>query len=140
MKKVLMIAAAGAFILGVSGITATNANAKAWSKCKACHNFTAKKKIGPGWGKGDTGHGTQPGVFGRTAGTSPGFKYKFTKYIKPGKAWKWDEAHIRAWDCNSAKAIRDFTGDPSARTKMPPQHVCDPKKQDAIIAFMKSIS
>ena len=139
MKKVLMIAAAAAFVLGVSGMSATNANAKAWSKCKACHNFTAKKKVGPGWGKGDTGKGTQPGVFGRTAGTSPGFKYKFTKYIK-GDAWKWDEAHLRKWMCNSKDAVKEFTGNPKARTKMPPQKVCDPAKQDAIIAFMKSIS
>ncbi len=141
MKKVLMIAAAAAFVLGAGGMSATSANAKAWNKCKACHNVSkAKKKVGPGWAKGDTGHGVQPGIFNREAGTSPGFRYKFTKYIKPGKGWHWDEAHLRKWMCNSAKAVKEFTGDPHARTKMPPQHVCDPKKQDAIIAFMKTVS
>ncbi len=140
IKKVLMIVAAAAFVLGVNGMTATNASAQAWSKCKICHKFTAKKAVGPGWGKGDTGHGTQPAVFGREAGTSPGYRYKFTKYIKPGKAWHWDEAHLRAWMCDSHKAIKAFTGNPHARTKMPPQHICDPKKQDAIIAFMKTLS
>ena len=140
MKKMLMIAVSAAFMLGISGLTATDSNAKAWSKCKACHNFTAKKKVGPGWGKGDTGHGMQPGVFGRQAGTSPGFKYKFTKYIESGKAWHWDAAHLRKWMCNSKDAVKEFTGNPKARTKMPPQKVCDPAKQDAIIAFMKSIS
>lgn len=108
-------------------------------KCAACHDFTAKKKVGPGWGKGDTGNGMQPGIFGREAGTSPGFKYKFTEYIKPGKAWHWDAAHIRAWDCDSAEAIRKFTGDPNAKTRMPPQHVCDRAEQDDIIAFMKTL-
>jgi cytochrome c len=108
-------------------------------KCAACHNFTAKKKVGPGWGKGDTGNGMQPGIFGREAGTSPGFKYKFTEYIKPGMGWKWDEVHIRAWDCNSAKAIREFTGDPNAMTRMPPQNVCDKADQDDLIAFMKTL-
>jgi len=133
MKKVLMIAAAAAFVLGVSGMSATSANAKAWSKCKACHNFTAKKKVGPGWGKGDG----VPGVYGRKAGTFPGFKYKYTKY---GSDWSWDDAHLRKWMCNSKDAVKEFTGNPKARTKMPPQKICDPAKQDAIIAFMKSIS
>jgi len=139
MKKIMMIAAAAAFVLGVNVTTTATASAHAYNKCKACHNFTAKKKVGPGWGKGDGGHGEQPGIFGRTAGTSPGFKYKFTKYIT-GEAWKWDEAHLRKWMCNSKKAVKEFTGNPKAKTKMPAQKVCDPAKQDEIIAFMKTLS
>jgi len=137
MKKLLMLSAAAAFVAGSVVATPTVASAKAYSKCKACHNFTAKKKVGPGWGKGDTGHGTQAGVFGRKAGTSPGFKFKFTKF---GGDWNWDEAHLRKWMCNSKKAVKEFTGNPKAKTKMPPQHVCDPAKQDEIIAFMKTLS
>jgi len=130
MKKVIMIAAAAAFMLGVNGLTATNASAgPAYKKCSACHNFTAKNKVGPGW----------KGIYGRQAGIMPGFKYKFTKYIK-GDAWHWDEAHLRAWMCNSKKAVKEFTGNPKARTKMPPQKVCDPAKQDEVIAFMKTLS
>ncbi|MDQ6960001.1 MAG: cytochrome C [Mariprofundaceae bacterium] len=129
MKKVLMIAASAAFVLGISGLTATDSNAKAWSKCKACHNFTAKKKVGPGLA----------GVFGRKAGTFPGFKYKYMKYVK-GDAWSWDEAHLRKWMCNSKKAVKEFTGDKKARTKMPPQKICDPAKQDEVIAKLKSVS
>jgi len=127
MKKILMIAAAAAFVLGVNGMSATSASAKAWSKCKACHNFTAKKKVGPGW----------KGIYGRKAGSMPGFKYKYTKY---GSNWSWDDAHLRKWMCNSKKAVKEFTGNPKARTKMPPQKICDPAKQDAIIAFMKTLS
>ncbi len=127
MKKVLMIAISAAFVLGISGLTATDSSAAAWSKCKACHNFTAKKKVGPGLG----------GVLGRKAGTSPGFKYKYTKY---GSDWSWDEAHLRKWMCNSKKAIKEFTGNKKARTKMPPQKICDPAKQDEVIAKLKSVS
>ena len=128
-------------VSGKSVMQTVRVDEHAVKKCKACHHVSsAKKKVGPGWAKGDTGKGMQPGVFDRTAGASPGFKYKFTKYIKAGKAWKWDAAHLRTWMCNSKDAVKKFTGDPQAKTKMPPQHVCDSKKQDAIIAFMKSVS
>jgi len=127
MKKILMIAAAAAFVLGISGLTATDSNAAAWSKCKACHNFTAKKKVGPGLA----------GVFGRKAGADPKFKYKFTKY---GSDWSWDEAHLRDFICNSKKAVKKFTGNKKAKTKMPPQKICDPAKQDEVIAKLKSSS
>jgi len=106
------------------------------NKCKVCHSLKAKLKVGPGLGKGNG----IPGIFGRKAGTFPGFKYKFTKYIKPGKAWVWDEEHLRQWECNSKNAVKAFTGDAKARTKMPPQHLCDPAKQDAVIAALRSIS
>jgi len=127
MKKILMIAASAAFVLGISGLTATDSNAAAWAKCKACHNFTAKKKVGPGLA----------GVFGRKAGTAPGFKYKYMKYVK-GDAWSWDEAHLREWMCNSKKAVRKFTGNKHAKTKMPPQKICDAAKQDEVIAKLKA--
>jgi len=136
MKKILMMSAAAAFVAGTVVATPTIADAAAWSKCKACHNFTPKKKVGPGLGKGNG----IPGVFNREAGTFPKFRYKFTKYIKAGSAWNWDEAHLRKWMCNSKNAIKEFTGNDKARTKMPPQKVCDPAKQDEVIAKLKSIS
>jgi len=130
MKKILMIAAAVALVLGLNGLTATDSYAKpAWAKCKVCHNFTAKKKVGPGLA----------GVVGRKAGTAPKFKYKFMKYMK-GDAWTWDEAHLRKWMCNSKKAVKEFTGNKHAKTKMPPAKVCDPAKQDEVIAKLKSVS
>jgi len=128
MKKMLLIAVAAAFVLGVNVAATDSASAAAYKKCQACHNFTAKKNVGPGW----------KGIFGRTAGVMPGFKYKFTKYIT-GDAWKWDEEHLRKWMCDSKKAVKEFTGNPKAKTKMPKQKVCDPAKQDEIIAFMKTL-
>lgn len=130
MKKVIMIAATAAFVLGMNGLMATDSNAAAWKKCAACHNFTNKKKVGPGLA----------GVVGREAGTFPGFKYKYMKYVEPGKAWHWDEAHLREWMCNSKKAVKKFTGNDKAKTKMPPQKICDPAKQDEVLAKLKSVS
>ncbi len=127
MKKMLMIAAAAAFVLGFNGLTATDSHAAAWAKCKACHNFTNKNKVGPGLA----------GVFGRKAGSAPGFRYKYTKY---GSDWTWDEAHLKKWICNSKKAIKEFTGNKKAKTKMTPQKICDPAKQDEVIAKLKSVS
>jgi len=108
---------------------------KVLNKCTACHSLAANAKVGPGLGKGNG----IPGVFNRKAGASPGFKYKFTKYVT-GNAWDWDEAHLREWICNSKKALRKFTGDAKAKTKMPSQRICDPAKQDAVIAALRSIS
>lgn len=97
--------------------------------CRMCHDFTTgKNKIGP----------SLKGVLGRKAGTYPGFKYKFTKYIK-GEPWVWTEERIREWDNNSEKAIKKFTGNPNARTLMPPQHRTG-SDEDEIISFIKITS
>jgi len=98
-------------------------------KCAVCHNFDAKKKMGPGLA----------GMFGREAGSVAGFSYKFTAFIQPGKAWRWDEAHLSAWVCDSAKAVKNFTGDDSAKTKMGAQRICDPTAQTDLIAFLKTL-
>jgi len=124
MKKTLMIAAAAAFM--VSGLAVTEAVAGAEGKCKACHNFTAQNKVGPGLA----------GVVGRAAGKHEGFKYSDSL---GGANWHWDEDHLRKWMCNSKDAIKEFTGDDHAKTKMPPQKVCDKSKQDEVIAFLKGI-
>lgn len=100
-----------------------------WRKCAACHNFTHTPKVGPGLA----------GVIGRKAGTASNFHYKFTKYIK-GKPWVWDEAHLKKWMCNSKEAIKTFTGDPNAQTKMPVQRVCSPEDQKSVLSKLKSIS
>jgi len=128
MRFIVRITVAATLTLAAIIATGPMANAAAYSKCKACHNFTAKSKVGPGW----------KGIYGRKAGSMPGFRYKFTKYIK-GDPWVWDEAHLRKWMCNSKEAVKEFTGDPHAKTKMPPQKVCDKAKQDEIIAFMKTL-
>jgi len=123
MKKTLMIAAVAGFVM--TGMVVTEAVAGPEGKCKACHNFTAKHKVGPGLA----------GIVGREAGKS-GFK-KHSKALKSG-GWIWDEAHLRKWICNSKDAVKEFTGDDHAKTKMPPQKMCG-AKGDAVIAFLKTI-
>ena len=98
-------------------------------KCAACHSFESKNKMGPGLA----------GVLGREAGSVSGFKYQFTDFIKPGKAWHWDEAHLAAWVCDSKNAVKDFTGDAAAKTKMGAQRICDTSKQADIIAYLKTL-
>jgi len=124
MKKLLMIAATSAFL--VSGLAATEAMAGAEKKCKSCHKFSEKHKTGPGL----------KGIAGSDAGTTS-FK-KYSKSLKAG-GWKWDDDHLRAWMCDSKKAIKEFTGDKKAKTKMAKQKICDAERQDEIIAFLKAL-
>lgn len=98
-------------------------------KCAACHSFDDKGKLGPGLG----------GVFNREAGTVSGFSYTFSKFIQPGKAWSWDASHLAAWICDSADAVRNFTGDASAKTKMANQRICDAAQQADLIAYLKTL-
>ena len=125
MRGVFLIGCA--LVLALATLPASNAYAGAEGKCKACHKFSDANSVGPGL----------KGIIGRKAGTHPGFNYKFTKYIK-GEPWTWDETHLRKWILNSKKAIREFTGNKKAKTKMPPQHVKG-KKADEVIAFLKSL-
>jgi len=126
MNKYLLLVVGCVAVLGFSAIPSATAGPE--GKCRACHDFGDKNKVGPGL----------KGIVGRKAGTHPGYTYKFTKYIKPGKAWVWDEEHLRKWMNNSKKAIKEFTGDPNAKTKMGKQHVKG-KKADKIFAFLKTI-
>jgi len=48
MKKVMMIVAAAAFVLGTGVVTPANAGGFSVKKCKACH-AVGKKKVGPAW-------------------------------------------------------------------------------------------
>jgi len=114
-----------------SSVTAGDVeNGKALArKCAACHSFESNNKMGPGLA----------GVVGREAGAVSGFKYQFTDFIKPGKVWRWDEAHLAAWVCDSKKAVKDFTGDAAAKTKMGAQRICDTSKQADIIAYLKTL-
>jgi cytochrome c len=125
MKKTMMIASVTAMLMTVSMPVVAQAGAE--SRCKSCHAFTDKNKMGPGL----------KGVYGKKAGTQAGYKYKFTKYIK-GDGWVWDEEHLRAWILDSKKAVKEFTGDKKAKTKMAAQHIKG-KKADEIIAFLKGL-
>ncbi|RMH59678.1 MAG: cytochrome c [Zetaproteobacteria bacterium] len=95
-------------------------------KCQACHNFNDRRKVGPGLA----------GIVGRKVGIMPDMQY--SRALKAG-GWQWDEAHLAAWICDSKAAVKRFTNDAGARTKMPAQRICDPKQQADLIAFLKTI-
>jgi len=125
MKTKFFLILASVVALGVSSVQVASAAKNPEKKCKACHNFTAKKKIGPGL----------LGVVGRKAGKQDGYKY--SKSLASAD-WVWDEEHLRKWIFDSKKAIREFTGNKKAKTKMPRQKVKG-KKADQIIAFLKDL-
>jgi len=127
MKKLLLIAASVAFVMGVMSLAPMTAQAKgkAWGKCTACHSFSEKTKVGP----------TLMGVIGREAGSVPGAK---SAALKAG-GWKWNDENLRAWMCKSKTAIKTLSGDPDAKTKMPNLKVCDPAKQDEVLAKLHSL-
>jgi len=122
MKKILLVLLGVAF-MGITSVPVANAGPE--GKCRACHDFGDKNKVGPGL----------KGIFGRKAGTHPGFKYSDS--LKNAN-WVWDEEHLRKWIKNSKKAIKEFTGNPKAKTKMGKQNVKG-KKADKIIAFLKTL-
>jgi len=122
MKKILLIAAAAAFVIG--GM-ATTASAAPLGKCKACHTFKAgKHKTGP----------NLAGIMGRVQGGTDFKKYK--SYLKAQKeaGAVWDEASLRAWLGNS-KAVAKAAG---GKTGMPAQKLKG-AKLDAAIEALKAL-
>jgi len=83
MKKVLMIAAASAFL--ASGLAATEVSAKSYveAKCSACHNAT-KDKTGPSWAKVQAAYGSADAL---AAAFASGFKVEDRKVAAGDEAW-----------------------------------------------------
>ena len=107
------------------GLAASDAYAGQEKRCLACHSFSDKNNMGP----------SLKGVFGRKAGTYPGFQYSDS--LKGG-GWVWDEEHLRKWLYKSKDGIKEFTGDEKAKTKMP-NYKIKGKKADGIIKFLKEL-
>jgi len=123
MNKKLIIAMSCVASIGIT--TLPNAVAGPEGRCKACHSLGTANKVGPGL----------KGIFGKKAGQAEGFKY--SKALA-GADWVWDEENLRKWIKNSKKAIKEFTGDDKAKTKMGKQNIKG-KKADKIIAFLKDL-
>ncbi len=126
MKKILFFALAFVAVVGLMPVQQAVAKTpRVVAKCKICHNFTTRPKVGPGL----------KGVFGRKAGTMANFK-KYSPALKKG-GWVWDEAHLRKWIFNAKAAVKEFSGDPKAKTRMKVK--VKKENVDKIIAFLKTL-
>jgi len=128
MKKMLRITGMAILFMGtfvfMGTFASTEAIAGAESKCKMCHDFGSKNKVGPGLG----------GIFGRAAGSTD-FK-KYSPSMKKG-GWVWDEANLRIFLTNTSKGIKTLSGDKSAKSKMKVK--VKAAKLDETIAFLKGL-
>jgi len=107
-----------------TGLAASDAYAGPEKRCLACHSFGDKNNMGPGL----------KGVFGRKAGTHPGFEYSGLK----GADWVWDEENLRKWIYDAPTSIKELTGDDKAKTKMP-RYKYKGAKADKVIEFLKTL-
>ena len=101
MRYSVILTAMSGVILCASGAQAQEGDATAgaavFKKCTACHVAdTDKNKVGP----------SLNGIFGRTAGTHPGFNYSPAMKAAGTAGLVWDTA-----------SMRDYLHDPKAKVK-----------------------
>lgn len=88
-------------------------------KCTYCHTMAKDEKP-------KSGGPNLFGVVGRQAGSADGYHY--SKSLAAAE-FTWDEKKLAEWICNSGKAIKNLTGNDTARTKMAALNMCG---QDAL--------
>jgi len=119
MKTIGAIIVSLAVILASGGASAagdTKKGKRVFNKCKACHSLAAgKKRIGP----------SLHGVFGKTSGTVP--KFKYSKAMKKAKI-VWDEKTLDAYLTKPKKYVPG--------TKMAFSGLKKQKDRDNLIAYL----
>jgi cytochrome c len=118
IKTIILASAAAVFLLVPSFSTAENAPA-AFNSCKACHKVAAgQNSVGPSLYK----------VYGRKAGSVPGFKYS-SAMTSSGITW-------------DAASLAKFIGDPRSAivgNKMAVSGVKDPAAVKSLVEYMQSL-
>ena len=99
-----------------------------FKKCAACHNLMADRhKIGPGL----------LGLFGRRAATAHGFK-RYSKSMKTAgvRGLIWTEGVFLQYIANPNQFLRDFLGDPKARSNMTFAGIKKQKDRENLLAYL----
>jgi cytochrome c len=123
MKRGIVVGGLVALTMTVAPIMQAQAGAEA--KCKVCHSFDTTNKVGPGLA----------GVYGKKTGSAAGYKY--SDALKSG-GWVWDDEHLKEYLADSNAAVKKFTGNDAAKSKMPPQKLKG-AKLDEVINFLKGL-
>ncbi len=99
-----------------------------FKKCAACHNLTADRhKIGPGLS----------GLFGRRAATALGYK-RYSKSMKAAGARGliWNESEFLQYIASPNQFLRDFLGDPKARSNMTFAGIKQQQDRENLLAYL----
>ena len=120
MRSFVLMIGAGFLAIAPAHAQDAAAGAKVFAQCKACHQIgeNAKNAVGP----------VLNGLFGRKAGTIPGYSYSTAN---KDSGITWDEA-----------TFREYIKDPKAKipgTKMAFPGLKNPKQVDDVVAYLKQI-
>ena len=118
MRRLVFGAALIAAMAATSSAADLDNGKSIWNKCRACHQIgeNAKNMVGP----------ELNGLFGRKAGSAPGFNYS---EANKGSGITWDEATFREYIKNPKAKIPN--------TKMVFAGLNDEQDIDDLIAYLK---
>lgn len=139
MKTTMILAFAGLALAGPAFAEGDiEAGKKVFNQCQTCHVVADAAGEVLAGRNAKTGPNLY-GVFGRTAGTYPDFKYGDDMIAAGAKGLVWDEAHFLEYVANPSKFLQGYLEDPKAKGKM--QFMLK-KPEDAanVYAFIASLA